>query len=243
MAPAKRRLDLELVARRLAPSREQAQALIRSGRVRVASATARGVDERVASDTPIELLAGPARVGRGGLKLAPALDHFGIAVRGRSCLDVGASTGGFTQVLLERGASAVIAVDVGYGQLDWRLRSDPRVVVLDRTNVRHLRQLPRPADLATVDLSFISVRLVLEAIARLLDPPRELVVLVKPQFEIGREAVGKGGIVRDPAAARATVDQVARWCAEHAFRTSAPFPAPVRGQKGNQEYFLQLLLH
>jgi len=240
MPPTRRRLDLELVARRLAPSREQAQGLIRSGRIRVGSAPARGVDDRVAADTPIALLAGPAGVSRGGLKLAPALDHFGITVAGRSCLDVGASTGGFTHVLLERGAAAVIAVDVAYGQLDWRLRNDPRVVVLDRTNIRHLRQLPRPADLATVDLSFISVRLVLEAVARLLDPPRELVVLVKPQFEIGRGAVGKGGIVRDPAAARASAEQVARWCTERGFRSSAPFPAPLRGQKGNQEYFLHL---
>ncbi len=203
-------------------------------------APAQGVDQRVSADQAIEVLAPSAPVGRGALKLAPALDHFGIVVYGRSCVDVGASTGGFTQVLLERGASAVIAVDVGYGQLAWRLRTDPRVIVLDRTNIRYLKRLPRPADLATVDVSFISLRLFLQPLAQLLDAPRELLVLVKPQFEAGREAVARGGVVRDPARARAAVEEVARWCADRSFQTSTPFPAPIRGQKGNQEYFLHL---
>jgi 23S rRNA (cytidine1920-2'-O)/16S rRNA (cytidine1409-2'-O)-methyltransferase len=237
---SRRRLDLELVARGLATSREQAQALIRSDRVRVASAVARGVDQRVLSDTAIEVVRAPRAASRGASKLAPALDHFQVAVAGRRCVDVGASTGGFTRVLLDRGASGVIAIDVGYGQLDARLRADPRVTVLDRTNIRYLTSLPHPANLATVDVSFISVRLVLEPLAAMLDPPREIVVLVKPQFEVGRGAVGKGGVVRDPMVARAAIDQVVAWCLEHRFRVTGPYPSPVRGQKGNQEYFLQV---
>jgi 23S rRNA (cytidine1920-2'-O)/16S rRNA (cytidine1409-2'-O)-methyltransferase len=208
--------------------------------VQVAGAPARGVDQRVEPTTPLIVVEALHRVGRGALKLAPALDHYGVQVQGRSCLDVGASTGGFTQVLLERHAAGVIAVDVGYGQLDWGLRSDARVLVLDRTNIRLLERLPRPAELATVDVSFISLRLVLEPLAHLLDPPREMVVLVKPQFEVGRGAVGKGGVVREPAAARAAVEGIASWCVAHGFTTSPPFPSPVRGQKGNQEYFLHL---
>ncbi len=236
----RRRLDLALVARGLATSREQAQALIRGDRVRVDSAPARGVDQRVAAGTVIEVLAAPTTVSRGASKLAPALEHFGVAVAGRSCVDVGASTGGFTQVLLDRGAARVIAIDVGYGQLAARLRADRRVTVLDRTNVRYLTRLPFAANLATVDVSFISVRLVLLPLAALLDPPQEMVVLVKPQFEAGRQLVGKGGVVRHRAVAQAAVGEVAAWCREHHFRTSAAYASPLRGQKGNQEYFLHL---
>jgi 23S rRNA (cytidine1920-2'-O)/16S rRNA (cytidine1409-2'-O)-methyltransferase len=213
---------------------------VRAGLVQVAGAPARSVDQRVQTTTPLAVAESLHRVGRGALKLAPALDHYGIEVRGRSCLDVGASTGGFTQVLLERGAAGVIAVDVGYGQLDWGLRNDARVLVLDRTNIRHLARLPRPVNLATVDVSFISLRLVLEPLAQLLDPPQEMVVLVKPQFEVGRGAVGKGGVVREPAAAAAAVAGVAAWSQARGFATSPPFPSPLRGQKGNQEYFLHL---
>jgi 23S rRNA (cytidine1920-2'-O)/16S rRNA (cytidine1409-2'-O)-methyltransferase len=237
-----RRIDLELVARGLAPSRERAQSLLAAGLVEVDGARAVSADQRVGSDTPIRLLGRDHPwASRGGLKLAPALDAFGITCEGRVCLDSGASTGGFTDVLLSRGASLVYAVDVGRGQLDPRLATDPRVRVMDRTNLRTLDTLPGPApELVSLDLSFISLRLVMPAVVRLIATDgADLVALFKPQFELGREAIGKGGIVRDTAASELAAQAFASWLAS-AFGAVAqePMASPVRGAKGNLEWLV-----
>jgi 23S rRNA (cytidine1920-2'-O)/16S rRNA (cytidine1409-2'-O)-methyltransferase len=239
---AVRRVDLELVARRLAPSRERAQALIAAGLVEIDGAAATSADQRVSANTTIQVVGRDHPwASRGGLKLAPALDAFGISCQGRVCLDSGASTGGFTDVLLSRGASLVYAVDVGHGQLDSRLATDPRVRVMDRTNLRLLEALPGPdPDLVTLDLSFISLRLVIPTVVRLIAPGgADLVVLFKPQFELGREAIGKGGIVRDPEAAEAAAATFGAWL-ETAFGalSRAPIPSVVRGAKGNLEWLI-----
>lgn len=233
---AVRRVDLELVARRLVPSRERAQALISAGLVEIDGAAATSADQHVAAGATIAVVGRDHPwASRGGLKLDPALDAFGITCDGRICLDSGASTGGFTDVLLSRGASLVYAVDVGRGQLDPRLANDPRVTVMDRTNLRLLDALPGPApDLVTLDLSFISLRLVVPPVVRLIAPGgADLVALFKPQFELGREAIGKGGIIRDPAAAEAAAVAFAAWL-ESAFGavSQAPIPSAVRGAKG-----------
>src|SRR5512139_2328955 len=200
----KRRLDLMLVERSLAPSREQARALILGGRVRVAGARLDKAGAAVDPQAQIDVEGGLPYVGRGGLKLAGALERFGLDVRGLVAVDVGASTGGFTDCLLQRGAARVYAIDVGYGQLAWKLQSDPRVVRLDRVNVRDAApgMLPEPCDLAVIDVSFISLRLVLGPALSLVRAGGQAVALVKPQFEVGRGGVGKGGIVRDAALQR-----------------------------------------
>jgi 23S rRNA (cytidine1920-2'-O)/16S rRNA (cytidine1409-2'-O)-methyltransferase len=240
------RVDLELVARGLAPSRERAQALVAAGLVEIDGSRATSADQRVGPATSIRLLGRDHPwASRGGLKLAPALDAFGIECAGRVCLDAGASTGGFTDVLLSRGASYVYAVDVGRGQLDPRLATDPRVRVMDRTNLRSLSWLPGPApDLITLDLSFISLRLVMPAVVRLIAPGgADLVALFKPQFELGREAIGKGGIVRDLDAAAQAAVAFAGWL-ESAFGAAPanPMPSPVRGAKGNLEWLVRARL-
>ena len=237
-----RRVDLELVARGLAPSRERAQALVAAGLVEVDGVRATSADQRVGATTEIRMLGRDHPwASRGGLKLAPALDAFGVTCDERVCLDAGASTGGFTDVLLSRGASFVYAIDVGRGQLDPRLATDPRVRVMDRTNLRSLASLPGPPpDLVTLDLSFISLRLVIPAVVRLVAPTgADLVALFKPQFELGREAIGKGGIVRDTAAAERAAGDFASWL-ESAFGAVArsPMPSPVRGAKGNLEFLV-----
>jgi 23S rRNA (cytidine1920-2'-O)/16S rRNA (cytidine1409-2'-O)-methyltransferase len=237
-----RRVDLELVARGLAPSRERAQALVAAGLVELDGVMATSADQRVEATTTIRLLGRDHPwASRGGLKLAPALDAFGVSCDGRVCLDAGASTGGFTDVLVSGGASLVYAVDVGRGQLDPRLATDPRVRVIDRTNLRSLTSLPGPApDLVTLDLSFISLRLVMPAVVQLIAPGgADLVALFKPQFEMGREAIGKGGIVRDTGAAERAAVEFAGWL-ESAFGAVArpPMPSPVRGAKGNLEWLV-----
>jgi 23S rRNA (cytidine1920-2'-O)/16S rRNA (cytidine1409-2'-O)-methyltransferase len=237
-----RRIDVELVSRHLAPSRERAQALVSAGLVEVDGARATSADQRVRSATVIRVLGRDHPwASRGGLKLAPALDAFGISCEGRVCLDSGASTGGFTDVLLSRGASLVYAVDVGRGQLDPRLATDPRVWVMDRTNLRLLEALPGQApDLVTLDLSFISLRLVMPAVVRLIAPGgADLVALFKPQFELGRDAIGKGGIVRDAGESERAAGEFAGWLAS-AFGATAqtPIPSPVRGAKGNLEWLV-----
>jgi 23S rRNA (cytidine1920-2'-O)/16S rRNA (cytidine1409-2'-O)-methyltransferase len=237
-----RRVDLELVARHLAPSRQRAQALVSAGLVEVDGVRATSADQRVGDATDIRVLGRDHPwASRGGLKLAPALDAFGIFCDGRVCLDAGASTGGFTDVLLSRGAAIVYAVDVGRGQLDSRIALDPRVRVMDRTNLRTLEAVPGPApDLVTLDLSFISLRLVIPAVVRLVaERGADLVALFKPQFELGREAIGKGGIVRDPLAAEVAAIAFAAWL-ESAFGATAqpPMASPVRGAKGNLEWIV-----
>jgi 23S rRNA (cytidine1920-2'-O)/16S rRNA (cytidine1409-2'-O)-methyltransferase len=236
------RLDVTLAARGLAASREQARRMIMAGLVFVDGQRAQHPGKVVSAGAAIEV-SGPEHefVSRGGVKLAAALEAFGLDVRGRVCVDVGASTGGFTDCLLQRGAACVHAVDVGYGQLAWKLRTDPRVSVHERTNMRTMAtgSLEPPPDLAVIDASFISLRLLLQPTLGQLVTPCDVVALVKPQFEVGRENVGKGGVVRDP---RATQDAVARVVATAeqlglALRDSCESPLPG-AKKGNRELFL-----
>ena len=247
--PRRARLDAELVRRGLARSRQQASELVAAGRVRVSGVTATKSATAVAPDDP--LLVDPEPSGadtyasRGGHKLAGALDAFGdrgLTVAGRRCLDAGASTGGFTDVLLRRGAASVLAVDVGYGQLAWSLRTDPRVTVLDRTNVRDLTAdlVGEPVDLVVGDLSFISLRLVLPPLAAVTRRDGDLVLMVKPQFEVGRERLGAGGVVRDPALRAEAVADVARAAAGERLGVCGVVASPLPGPSGNVEYFLWL---
>ena len=236
------RLDLLLVERGLAPTRAKAQGLIMAGQVFVAEQKRTKAGEQVAVDAPIEVRGGLPYVGRGGLKLAHALDEFGVDVRERIALDVGACTGGFTDVLLQRGARRVYAVDVGYGQLDYRLRIDPRVVVLERTHIRHLEALPDGvvADCGVVDVSFISLRLVLPAMQRLIRPDGFIIALIKPQFEAGPRDVGKGGIVRDPDVHRRVLDDVIDAAQALGFVVRGLTRSPITGAAGNTEFFAWL---
>jgi 23S rRNA (cytidine1920-2'-O)/16S rRNA (cytidine1409-2'-O)-methyltransferase len=242
---AKARLDAELVRRGLARSRQHAQELVGAGLVRVggivATKPATGVDA-TASVVVEAADAAPAYVSRGAHKLLGALEAFPVVVEGRRVLDAGASTGGFTDVLLRRGAAAVYAVDVGYGQLAWRLRTDPRVVVLERTNVRTLTPaaLDGPVQLVTGDLSFISLSVVLPALAACAEPGADLLLLVKPQFEAGRERVGRGGVVRDPQVRADTVVAVADVAGELDLGVHGVTHSPLPGPAGNVEYFLWL---
>ena len=245
MAVSAQRLDLALVERGVATTRERAQALVAAGMVEVDGLRARSAAQRVGETAVLRTLGeGSPWASRGGEKLAAALDAFAVDCRGRTCLDAGASTGGFTDVLLARGAARVYAVDVGHGQLLPRLAADERVTVLDRTNLRHLEAVPgEPPSLVTLDLSFISLRLVMPAVARVA-PGAEVVTLFKPQFELGREAVPRGGIVRDAAATAAGVAAFLEWCGAELGATALgePYPAPIRGTKGNQEILLHLRL-
>ena len=240
------RLDAAVVARGLAASRERARALILAGQVRVDGVVVSKAGTPVKPDAAVTLdQRDHPYVGRGGVKLAHALDTFDIAVEDRLALDVGASTGGFTDVMLRRGARRVVALDVGHGQLDWKLRTDPRVVVLEKINARTLtpEQLPEDArrfDLVTMDVSFISVRQVLPALVPLLAPGADLVVLVKPQFEAGREEVGKGGLVRDAAVQARTVEDVTAAANALGLTRVAAVESPITGTEGNREFFLHL---
>jgi 23S rRNA (cytidine1920-2'-O)/16S rRNA (cytidine1409-2'-O)-methyltransferase len=234
------RLDLALVERGLAETREKAQALVMADAVRVNGRPARKAAEPVEPTAELTVAATDRFASRGGVKLDHALERFGIDVADTVCLDAGASTGGFTDCLLRRGARRVYAVDVGRGQLDWRLRNDPRVVVRDRTNIRYLEELPEPIDLAVVDVSFISLRLVLPPIGRLLRPAAPIVALVKPQFEAGRGQVGRGGVVRDPSVHRRVLLDLWGWCLEHDFTPLGLTASPIRGPAGNVEFLLWL---
>ncbi len=238
----RQRLDQLLVARGLAASRSEAQARILAGEVRMAGAPGRHLKpgQPVPDDVEIEVVRRPRWASRGGEKLAAALDTFAVDPRGLACLDAGASTGGFTDVLLAREARIVYAVDVGRGQLIERLRTDPRVVVMDRTNLRTLTALPEPIELATLDLSFISLGLVLPAVRRLLAVDARVVALVKPQFEAGRGAVPRGGVVRDPAVHRSVLHAVAADARQAGFEPRALMRSPITGAEGNVE-FLALL--
>jgi 23S rRNA (cytidine1920-2'-O)/16S rRNA (cytidine1409-2'-O)-methyltransferase len=230
------------VARGLAPTRVKAQALVLAGRVHCAGRRVDKPGTLLAEDAPLEVAGGPSRVGRGATKLEGGLDTLAVSPHGRDCLDVGASTGGFTQVLLERGAARVTCVDVGRGQLDWTLRNDPRVHVLEGVNARYLEPsaLPFSPSLAVVDVSFISLRLVLPAIVACLEPGGEVVALVKPQFEVGRGRVGAGGIVRDPAQHRAVLEDLAAFCRERGWGIAGAARSPLRGAEGNVEFFLRV---
>jgi 23S rRNA (cytidine1920-2'-O)/16S rRNA (cytidine1409-2'-O)-methyltransferase len=232
----KKRLDVLLVERGLAESRAQAQALVMAGQIPGYEKPGQQVDE----NAELAVERGPAYVSRGGEKLANGLDALGVDVADLDAADVGASTGGFTDVLLQRGAARVVAIDVGYGQLHHRLRQDPRVVVLDRTNARELTELPFAPQLVVCDVSFISVRTALPPVLRLAAPGWQAVVLVKPQFEAGRSDVGKGGVVRDPGirarVLREVADAALGWGASVAGVVDSGLPGP----KGNREFFLHL---
>jgi len=237
----KTRLDILLVSRGLAPSREKAQAMILAGLVEVDGRRVDKAGTAVDVDAPVRV-SGPPHpyVSRGGVKLAAALDAFSIDPSGLVCLDVGASTGGFTDCLIQRGARKVYAVDVGSGQLDAKLRNDARVVVLEGINARRIgtEQVPEPVELATMDLSFISLRLVLPAVLNLLAPNATLIVLVKPQFEAGREEVPRGGIVRSEKVHRRVVEEIGRFGAELSLRPEGEIPSPILGARGNREFLL-----
>jgi 23S rRNA (cytidine1920-2'-O)/16S rRNA (cytidine1409-2'-O)-methyltransferase len=237
------RLDAELVRRKLARSREQAAALVADGRVQVRGTVARKVAAMIDPADPV-VVSGedPATeyVSRGGHKLAGALAAFGLPVEGRRCLDAGASTGGFTDVLLRAGAAQVVAVDVGYGQLAWPIRTNDKVVVLERTNVRTLTPdaIGGPVDLTVADLSFISLRLVLPALAACTAPDGDLALMVKPQFEVGKERVGAGGVVRDPQLRADAVLQVAAAGGELGLGVAGVTASPLPGPSGNVEFFV-----
>lgn len=237
---SKIRLDQLVVERGFAPSRERARALILAGQVTVAGHPSAKAGAMVEATADVSLVVPDhPYVGRGGLKLAHALDTFGIDASGRRALDIGASTGGFTDVLLQRGAAAVIALDVGHGQLDWRLRGDPRVHVIERFNARHLSpaDLPFPVDLVVVDVSFISLRQILPVVPPLLTPGAGVVALVKPQFEAGRSEVRKG-IVRDPAIHARVLQEIDASAREVGLTAVASTPSPITGAKGNVEFLV-----
>ncbi|MCC7371047.1 MAG: TlyA family RNA methyltransferase [Chloroflexi bacterium] len=234
------RLDVLLVARGLAESREKAQALIVAGLVAVDGKPAGKSAELIGQAAEVTVEKDAGFVSRGGEKLDHALTTFGLAVDDLVCLDAGASTGGFTDVLLRRGARRVYAVDVGHGQLDWRLRSDPRVVSMERTNIRTLDSLPEPVDIAVADVSFISLRLALPTIGRLTRPGAPIVALVKPQFEAGKGQVPRGGVVRDPALHRRVLLDLWAWTLANSLTPRGLTPSPIRGPAGNVEFLLWL---
>jgi 23S rRNA (cytidine1920-2'-O)/16S rRNA (cytidine1409-2'-O)-methyltransferase len=241
----KSRLDVVLVERGLTPTRERARALILAGQVRVYGHVVSKAGTAIDPEAVIELaMPDHPYVGRGGLKLAHALDVFGVPVARRRALDIGASTGGFTDVLLQRGAALVVALDVGHAQLDWRLRTNPRVIVKEGVNARYLtsRDLPHPADLVTIDVAFISLRHIFPVLPGLLAPEADILALVKPQFEAGRDQVGKGGIVSDPEVHEAVLEAVSAAAADASLQRCGMTPSPIEGAGGNREFFLHLKL-
>jgi 23S rRNA (cytidine1920-2'-O)/16S rRNA (cytidine1409-2'-O)-methyltransferase len=243
MAVLRQRLDLSMVKRRLAASRQRAQAMIMAGKVWVNDILVDKPGTQVTDRDRIQLKeADMPFVSRGGLKLAGALDTLQMDPGGRICLDVGASTGGFTDCLLQRGAARVYAVDVGYGQLAWSLRQDPRVVVIERTNIRHMPPsvIGEPIDLVVIDASFISLKIVVPAALRFLRPEGEILALIKPQFEVGKGRVGKGGVVRDPALHDQVILDLSLFFTELGLDVAAVVPSPVLGPKGNREFVAYL---
>jgi 23S rRNA (cytidine1920-2'-O)/16S rRNA (cytidine1409-2'-O)-methyltransferase len=240
--PEKMRLDQLLVIRGLAPSREKAQRSIMAGQVLLGGQKAEKPGTRVADDAVVELLAGEKYVGRGGLKLEGALDHFQIDPAGRTGLDIGASTGGFTDCLLQRGAAHVHAIDVGHGQIDWKLRNDPRVTVREGVNARFLttEDTGGQVEICVADVSFISLTLILPAAFALLAPHADMVVLIKPQFELTPDKVGKGGVVREPAFREEAVEKIRRFVEAAGHHWRGVIESPITGREGNVEYLAHL---
>ena len=236
------RLDQYVHQRGLTASREQARRLIMAGEVLVDGQVVDRPATPVAEGAQLALRARPRYASRGGEKLAAALERFGVDVRGRVCADVGASTGGFTDVLLGRGAATIVALDVGHGQLDWRLRNDPRVIVREGVNARYLSRddVPPPTDLVTIDVAFISLDHIFPALGPFVQPGTDVVALVKPQFEAGRDQVGKGGLVTDPAVHEAVLARVTEAAAQAGLERIGMAPAAITGATGNQEFFLHL---
>ncbi|WP_035257609.1 TlyA family RNA methyltransferase [Desulfatirhabdium butyrativorans] len=241
--PNKRRIDLMLVEQGLAESRQRAQAMIMAGRVVVAGTVIDKPGCLIRTGDPIEIRGMEMPyVSRGGIKLAEALDRFGIDVTGKICLDIGASTGGFTDCLLQRGAARVYAVDVGYGQLAWKLRIDDRVIAIERTNIRQMpkESIPEPVHFASVDVSFISLRLVVPRLFDWLSNDSRIVVLIKPQFEVGKGLVGKGGVVRDESLHRRVIDELAVFFSDLGLTVVQWVASPILGPKGNREFLMEL---
>jgi len=236
------RLDLLLVQKELAESREKARAMIMAGLVDVDQVTLTKPGHLVAPFSKVSIKKTLSYVSRGGLKLEAALDGFSVDVKDKVLLDAGASTGGFTDCLLQRGARKVVAVDVGYGQFHWKLRQDPRVVLLEKTNIRNLTpgRVKEELDGAVIDVSFISLKLVLPAVAELLKPKAFVIALVKPQFEVGKGQVGKGGVVRDPALHQEVLERLCAFFSESGWKVEGQTPSPVLGPKGNREFLVYL---
>ena len=234
------RLDVLLATTGLAESRERAQALIIAGKVRVGGETVRKPNRTVKDGEDVAVDSGLDYASRGALKLAPALDAFGVDPSGRICADIGASTGGFTDVLLRRGATRVYAVDVGRGLIHWRLRQDPRVVLMERTNARDLTNFPETVDLVVVDVSFIGLEKVLPAV-RTAAPAAEVVALFKPQFQVGRNEVGKGGVVRDQDVVNRALHLFEEWCSANGYEVRGRAPSALPGADGNRELFVHLV--
>ena len=236
----RKRLDQTLIDRGLIDSLDRARALIMAGQVTVDGRTAAAPGERVPSEGVVCLDMGPEYIGRGGVKLAAALEQFNLDVGGHVALDVGASTGGFTDCLLKWGAARVYALDVGYGQLDYSLRQDSRVTVMERVNARHPFPLPEKVDLATIDVSFISVTRALPSLTEHLKDDGRIIALVKPQFEARRNEVGKGGVIRDPRVHARVLARVIAWTVSNGYRLRGLTPSPITGSKGNREFFVLL---
>ncbi|MGD1075996.1 MAG: TlyA family RNA methyltransferase [Thermodesulfovibrionales bacterium] len=239
----KERLDMLLLKRGIVASRERAKALIMEGKILVNTRAVTKAGAPIDADAHIELTGRDMPfVSRGGLKLDAAIEYFGVDLRDATAMDVGSSTGGFTDCMLQRGAKRVYCVDVGYGQLSWSLRNDPRIMLLERTNIRYLEKekIPDSIDFASIDLSFISLQKVLATVAEFMRHEGVILALVKPQFEVGRREVGKGGIVRDEEQRMAAVTAIEEYAAAIGLRVMGVFRSPVLGQKGNQEYFLYM---
>lgn len=237
---AKRRLDILLTEKGLSDSRSKSQALIMAGKVSVDGQTVTKAGTQVHSEANITIKSELPYVSRGGLKLVAALDSFNVDSREAVCADVGASTGGFTDVLLQRGAGRVYAIDVGYGQLAWKLRQDKRVTVMERTNARYLEELPEPVSLVVVDVSFISLKLIFPAVVKWLTPSAQVIALVKPQFEAGKAQVGKGGVVRDVKVHRQVLEKVITYANHCDLFPLGLVPSPITGPAGNYEFLLYL---
>ena len=242
MSRKKERLDKLLLARGLVSTRAKGQGLIMAGEVLVNGVVVDKPGTAVALDANIQLKAAMPYVSRGGYKLAGALTHFGVDVNGRLCADVGACTGGFTDVLLQKGAARVYAIDVGYGQLDWKLRQDKRVTVMERTNARYVEALAEPVNFVVIDVSFISLKLILPAVQGWLDETGDVVALIKPQFEAGRSQVGKGGVVRDTAVHRQVLLDVLTWAEAHGWAVKGLTRSSIEGSDGNVEFLVWLQL-
>ena len=241
--PQKQRLDLLLVEKGLAPSRQRARSMIMAGNVLVNTLRVDKPGTSVNVDAAIALKnEEPAFVSRGGLKLQAALASFDLSVHDLICLDVGASTGGFTDCLLQHGARRVYAVDVGYGQFAWQLRQDSRVQLFERTNIRHMPAefLPEPVDLIAIDTSFISLKLIIPAVIKFLKAPGKIIALIKPQFEVGKGNVGKGGVVKDEAQHRRVIEELTLFFIQQGLLCGPVVPSPIRGPKGNQEFLILL---
>jgi 23S rRNA (cytidine1920-2'-O)/16S rRNA (cytidine1409-2'-O)-methyltransferase len=244
MTRFKSRLDQMLVEKGYAKSRQRARALIMAGKVLVNDRPTDKPGSNISKTDTIALKSGDIPyASRGGLKLEAALDSYKIDPSGLKCLDVGASTGGFTDCLLQRGAGIVYAMDVGYGQLAWKLRQDPKVIVIERTNIRHAKKelIPDIIDLAVIDVSFISLKLVIPEVEKFMGISGRMIALIKPQFEVGREHVGKGGVVRDPRLHQSVINHLTDYFTEAGYQAGPVVSSPITGPKGNKEFFISLL--